>query len=90
MLTSPLERRHKLMDPVYCKDCDLVEKHSRKQQTYGWLCRAFPRRPKGAISPTVLDVDPPFERCVDANRFNNCNHFDPLKETPDVHAAKDE
>jgi hypothetical protein len=74
---------------VYCRDCDLVEKHSRKQQTWGWLCTKFRRRPKGAISPEVLDVDPPFERCVDVNRFNNCNQFTPLKEPDDVHASSD-
>lgn len=68
------------MDPIYCNDCEHVEQHSRKQQTYGWLCRKFHRRPKGAISEKVLDVDPPFERCVDVNRYNNCQEFTQKKD----------
>ena len=67
-----------MIEPVYCCDCGNVEKNSRKHQTYAWLCAAFKRRAKGAISPEVLDVDPPFERCVDVNRYNNCNEFEPL------------
>ena len=74
------------LEPVYCRDCDLVETHSRKHQTWGWLCRQFRRRPKGAIAPEVLDVDPPFERCVDVNKYNNCNQFEPLKEKPDAYS----
>lgn len=62
-------------DPVFCVDCAEVEPHSRKGQTWGWLCMEFRRRPKGAISLEVLDVDPPYERCVDVNRYNNCNCF---------------
>lgn len=74
------------LDPVYCKDCDNVETHSRKQRTYLWLCLKFRSKPRGAIAPEVLDVDPPFERCIDVNKFNNCQEFTPLKEKEDVHA----
>lgn len=63
------------MNPVYCVDCDNVETHSRKGMTYGWLCLRFKRIPKGAIAPKVLDVDPPYERCLDVNRYNNCQEF---------------
>lgn len=64
--------------PVYCVDCAFPETHSRKQSTYSWLCTRFKRMPKGAIAPRVLDVDAPFERCVDVNRFNNCIEFERL------------
>lgn len=72
------------MESVYCIDCEFVEPHSRKQSTYAWLCRQFKRQPRGAIAPRVLDVDAPFERCIDVNKFNNCREFAPNKETKDV------
>lgn len=75
------------MNPVYCVDCDNVDAYSRKSQTYGWLCRKFKRRPKGAIAPNILDVDPPYERCLDVNRYNNCQEFTPKKEID--HAASE-
>lgn len=68
------------MNPVYCIDCDLPEPRSRNGPTYGWLCLRFKRMPKGAISPKVLDVDPPYERCLDVNRYNNCQEFTPKKD----------
>jgi len=67
------------MEPVYCSLCANVERGTRKQATYAWLCLMFPRKPKGAIAPHVMDVDAPYSRCVDVNAFNNCNRFEPLK-----------
>lgn len=60
---------------IYCENCDFVEAHSKKAETWRWLCRAQPKRPRGAISEKVLDSDPPFERCVDVNKYNNCRDF---------------
>jgi len=68
------------MNPVYCVDCDYVEATSRKQRTYNWLCLRFRAKPRGAIAPNILDVDPPYERCLDVNRYNNCQEFTPLKD----------
>ena len=65
---------------VFCVDCDNVETYSRKQPTYAWLCLRFPKQPRGAISPKILDVDAPYERCIDVNRFNHCNEFLPQKD----------
>jgi len=61
---------------VYCVDCDHVEPHSRKQASYRWLCLKFKQMPRGAVSPTILDVDPPYVRCVDVNNYNQCNQFE--------------
>lgn len=62
---------------IYCENCEHVEFTSRKSVTWRWLCRKFPRRPSGAVSPTLMDVDPPYHRCVEANAFNNCAEFSP-------------
>ncbi len=68
------------MNLVYCVDCEHPDTHSRKGQTYGWLCRRFKKMPRGAIAPKILDIDPPYERCIDVNRYNNCQEFTPLKD----------
>lgn len=70
---------------IYCQDCDFPERHSQKQATWHWLCTRFKRRPSGAIAPHILDVDPPFERCVDVNKFNNCCEYTPKKDKDDAH-----
>lgn len=74
---------------VYCVDCDHVESHGRKQATWHWLCLKFKRMPRGAIAPKILDVDPPYERCVDVNKFNNCNQFEPMKVKDDGRSSEE-
>lgn len=54
--------------PTFCRDCDHVERESRKRPAYYWLCLQHPTlQGHGFVDPDTWTNGAPYLRCSHVN-----------------------
>jgi hypothetical protein len=65
---------------VYCSDCDNVcQEGLHKDKPWEWRCIAYPTEPGFGFVTPDYSPNPPYARCVDANRYGDCPSYEPKR-----------